>query len=257
MAPKSDVRRGLLLVGHGTRSPAGVTEFLQTAKLVADLLPDVHVEPAFLELARPTVAEAIQRVQAQNLVELVVVPLLLFAAGHAKQDIPQAVSATLPIERRFTLRQAEPLGCHPKILEAAAQRFAAAAGYDDQITLDETRLLLVGRGSSDPEAVAETRRFATLLAERCGVSQVETAFLAVAQPSLADRLRYLASFQIGRIIVQPHLLFAGELVSEIAAFVSEARAATPTKQWLLTSHLGPCKLVAETARDRFRACSGA
>ena len=188
-----------------------------------------------------------------DLAELVVVPLLLFAAGHAKQDIPQAVSAALPANSGFRLRQANPLGCHTKVLEAAAQRFQQVVEDDKQVSTDDTLLLLVGRGSSDPAAVLETRRFANLLAARCGISQVETAFLAVAQPSVVDCLRDLASSRFGRLVVQPHLLFAGELISEIGGLIAEVRTTTPAKRWLLASHLGPCRLVAEAARDRFLA----
>ncbi len=82
---------GLLLVGHGTREPAGVNEFLTVAKLVAERFPQGPVESSFLELATPTIGEGVARLAQQGVRRVVVAPVILFAAGHIRRDIPAAV----------------------------------------------------------------------------------------------------------------------------------------------------------------------
>ena len=84
---------GVLLVGHGSREPEGVTEFLDTARLVAQRAGQAVVEPCFLEFARPTIDEGYCRLIERGARRVVVVPALLFAAGHGRRDIPAAVAA--------------------------------------------------------------------------------------------------------------------------------------------------------------------
>src|SRR5687767_3853616 len=91
---------GWLVVGHGTRDRAGQAEFFELVELLARKVGDrgPQVEPAFLELASPTIAQGLARLAARGVRRVLVIPLLLFAAGHAKDDIPQAVAAAaLPL----------------------------------------------------------------------------------------------------------------------------------------------------------------
>src|SRR5690606_655117 len=88
---ETPLRQGLLLVGHGTRSAAGTAEFRRTVGQVAALRPDWAVAGGFLELAEPTIPAAIDALAKQGVKRLIVMPLLLFAAGHARRDIPREI----------------------------------------------------------------------------------------------------------------------------------------------------------------------
>src|SRR5262245_1199599 len=83
----------LLLIGHGSRDAIGTAEFLATAELVRKAVAGTSVEPCFLEFAQPTIAEGFQSLAARGVGRIVAVPVLLFSAGHAKQDIPAALAA--------------------------------------------------------------------------------------------------------------------------------------------------------------------
>jgi sirohydrochlorin cobaltochelatase len=242
---------GLLLIGHGTRDPNGLAEFAETVRLVASQVSPAAVEPAFLELASPTIAEGWERLVAHGVRRIVAAPLLLFAAGHARQDIPAALRAAAARHPQLEWRQAEPLGCHPALLELSAQRFQDAV-QDAGCAANRCRLIVVGRGSHDPQATGETARYAELLAERVGVCGVRVCFLAMAEPRLPDVLAEAASAgnDSDPIVVQPHLLFQGELLGEIQKRVREWSAAVPTKRWLVTRHLGPAPQVAAAVRER-------
>jgi sirohydrochlorin ferrochelatase len=75
--------------------------------------------------------------------------------------------------------------------------------------------------------------FARLAHERATAHDVFVGFLAMAQPLLADVLQDVAQRGYQRILVQPHLLFAGELADTVQRSFAEARLRHPELQWLL------------------------
>ncbi len=237
-------REGILLVGHGTRDPAGIAEFHATAALITELANGRPLAPCFLELATPSIAEGIEQLVTNGATRIVVVPLLLFSAGHAKRDIPAAVAAAAASYPDVTIGQTAALECNPQILALSERRFREAIAKLPPIPAISTLLLLVGRGSLDPDATAEMRRFARLRIEQTPVGRMSVCFLAMQQPSLADALADAAASEFQRIVVQPHLLFAGELHEQVRCAVESQVAADrgsdmPPRQWIVTVPLGP------------------
>ena len=223
---------GLLLVGHGTRCLDGQKQFLQLAEWMRLLWGAAPLEAAFLELAAPTIETAIQKLLLQNVQSIVVAPLLLFAAGHAKADIPAAVAQSLAPRRDVRILQAEHLGCHPLLLELAASRLRQAVG-DRAQSHEKTCLLVVGRGSHDSAATAEFWRFTQLLAQRTGYSRFQGAFLAMAQPAVQAVIEDLGTSAYQRIVVYPHLLFDGELSETIRDLVRPMADRRNDQNWIL------------------------
>lgn len=235
---------GLLIVGHGTRDRAGVEEFHEAVRRMAAQAQAVQggpyqVEGCFLELAEPTIDAAVARLAATGVRRITVAPLILFAAGHAKRDIPDAVAAAAARHGLEVARQLPHLGCRPELVALSARRFAEATRDLEPIAVEQTLLLMVGRGSRDDEATAEMRRFAELRAAATPVGRLEVAFTAMAEPSLDEAIELVAQLPCRRIIVQPHLLFAGELLEKVRAKVGHAAAAFPGRQWIAAGHLGP------------------
>jgi sirohydrochlorin cobaltochelatase len=230
---------GLLLVGHGTREPAGVAQFLELSKLLAERSSEVSLEPCFLELAEPTIAEGLERLLARGIDALIVAPLLLFSAGHAKGDIPMAVDAALNAAGRRDLArwQSPPLECHAELLALSRQRYASAvAGLPCG---GPTKLVMIGRGSGDAAATRQMRRYAALHAQQMGVAEHLVGFLAVARPNLAEALAQGAADAPRQIVVQPHLLFEGLLSSEVREAVAWAGGRWPSIDWRCADPLGP------------------
>ena len=237
---------GLLLIGHGTRDERGLREFRQVAERLTNAATGIAVEVCFLELAEPSVQRGAARLIERGARHVIVLPLLLFSAGHAQRDIPRAVEAALGDLARCcdrsrqpaTVWQAPVLACHPDIIELSARRFGEALTQAGGQTLPEkTLLLMVGRGSHEPEANAEFARFARLRWEREPVGWLETCFVAMARPTLDEGLKMAASMPFERVVVQPHLLFSGELMHGIRAAVADARRRAPDRQWIVTEHL--------------------
>jgi Uncharacterized conserved protein len=252
---------GLLLVGHGTRSRRGIDEFHELADQVARQVAPLAVEPPFLEMCEPTIHDGLNRLIERGVEHVVVSPLLLFAAGHAKRDIPQAVNDALielRAEDRVTSTMAGHLGCHPAILELSARRFEESLGGRDNVPTSETCLVLVGRGSRDEPAIAEMGQFARLRAAMMPVAETHVAFLAMAEPLVGDVLSKLAARGFRRIVVQPHLLLHGELYDALLELVARCQRENPATEWIVTSYLAcdsacgcpPDELVTRAVIDR-------
>ena len=251
---------GLLIVGHGTRDDVGCEEFLLTARAVAQCLPNVAIEPCFLELAEPTIHIAVKRLADRGIERLVVLPLLLFSAGHAKDDIPRAVDQAVcaaKLSKGLGLQPIEQLphlGCHPKLLELSALRFNEVIAEHVRYDAPDTALLMVGRGSRDVDATAEMLRFASLRHDAKTVQQTDVGFVAMAEPPLQQCLDELSRSHLRQIVVQPHLLFAGQLLSKIDELVAAMSAKHPKKEWIVTRHLGPHALLEDAIVDLVTNC---
>ena len=77
-----------LLIAHGTRDKEGLASFFQFAEEFGKTFPDRLVVPAFLELAKPSIPEAIETCIKKGACEIFVIPLMLFPGRHVNQDIP-------------------------------------------------------------------------------------------------------------------------------------------------------------------------
>jgi sirohydrochlorin cobaltochelatase len=179
------------------------------------------------------------------------VPVLLFRAGHARRDVPEALAAAAA-RHGLAVRQAEPLGCHPAIVALARRRREAAAEGRDAVAAPATRLVVLGRGSSDPRAVCQLCRLT--LAASAGVPAampLHLGFAAAARPTLDEALaEACAAAGVRRIIVQPHLLFAGHVEGQVDAAVARGRARRPDIEWLRAARLGADPAVAAALVDR-------
>lgn len=240
-------RPGMLLVGHGSRDLLGQQAFLDLAARVAERLPEIPVAAGFLELCPPTLADAWQSLRDQGVREVRAVPAILFAAGHAKQDIPEALEAAAGCP----VRLAAHLGLHSAVVERSKQISDRLLARCQPLPAARQGLLLVGRGSSDPSATAEMLAFQQQRAQPERFAVQSLAFVAKAQPCVAEQLERLGQLDLERIVVQPHLLFGGRVYDEVAEQVVQASFRFSHQQWLLTPPLGPDALVAEAIVDRF------
>lgn len=267
-----DATRGdaVLLVGHGTTDTGGIAEIEALTALVAQALPDVVVEICFLEHALPSISEGFARLAGRAIERITVVPLLLFAAGHAKRDIPAAVARAQAAYPDWEIRLAPHLGCHPALVELSALRFEEAVTDPDvghKAAAADTILMLVGRGSYDAEANAEMAAFARLRYERTPVGWFEVCYLSMAEPRVERCFDLISHLPFERVVVQPHLLFRGALFDRLREAVDERARQSGRQAWQTTAHLGPHAFLAEAiaertglggsgARNEKQSCSG-
>lgn len=246
----TDEGRGILLVGHGTRDEAGTSQFFQLASLLTERLAPLAVTSALLEFQEPTVAQGWDTLVARGVHHVRAAPLLLFAAGHAKQDIPDLLRGCQQRTPGVQFDQARPISRHPAMVKLVVRRLLATLSRSDA-PVHRTAVVMVGRGSHDPCAQADMRVLAEVAAYRVPAGCVTTAFYAMANPRVPVVLDELAcSRQFDTIVVQPHLLFEGRLYQAILRQVDEAASRHQSIQWLVSDYLGPDPLVAEAIAGR-------
>jgi sirohydrochlorin ferrochelatase/(2Fe-2S) ferredoxin len=226
----------VVLVGHGSRDPDANRELGRVAASYGAARPDRRVHVAYIELAAPLLGDALDAI-AEGAASIVVVPLFLFAAGHAKNDLPLIIDRT---RRRFSgvqIAAAPALGVHPLLVDLAHER-AATVLPADAAARARTLLLVVGRGSSDPDANGDFCKMARLIGENRGLWHVEAAFAGITGPSVETSLALAARMRPDHLVVLPYMLFAGRLVSRLAAQVEAFAAQHPWIRASLAPHLG-------------------
>ncbi len=241
---------GVLLVGHGTRDAAGTEQFFALGRVLADRLSPVPVESALLEFQSPTIAEGWQSLIERGVRHVHVAPLLLFAAGHAKQDIPVAIEQCVQQTPSVTTDQARPLSRHPAMVDVVVERLSATIERVDAAS-DRIAVIMVGRGSYDPCAAADMRLLSEVVRVRVGAANVVTAFYAMATPKVPESIDHVAaSGRYDAIIIHPHLLFAGRLYDAIQMQTDEASLRHPHIRFAISDYLGPDERVASAIAER-------
>ncbi len=240
---------GYLVVGHGTRSKAGQDQiravFDQMTRLdEPDSLANLPAQLAFLELAQPDIPTAIERLSRAGVKELVVVPVLLFSAGHARQDIPEAVEAAAAQFGMRIRRQCSSLCLDPAIVNLSGERFHqalerhAGMGADVNLISRGVALALIGRGSSSDEATAAMLQFAELRVRATPVAWSSVGFIHAQRPTVDEALDGLAATGLPLLVVQPHLLFEGELIDELRREIEYRQSFSDSQKWIITDTLG-------------------
>ncbi|MEJ7756842.1 MAG: CbiX/SirB N-terminal domain-containing protein [Nocardioidaceae bacterium] len=148
----------LVALAHGSRDPRSAATIRALAGLVADMRPDLRVEPAFLELASPSHVEVIDRLASEGVEEIVVVPLLLTRAYHAQVDVPAVVEAAVRRNPGLRVRASDVLGVQPTFIDVLDKRLRTALADARVRELDG--LVLAAAGSSDTLANAAVARAA-------------------------------------------------------------------------------------------------
>jgi sirohydrochlorin cobaltochelatase len=240
----------LLLVGHGTRDEAGAEAFRAFVRQLGEANPGLPVGGGFIELSPPPLADAVaELVERQDVRSFAAVPLVLVSAGHAKGDIPAALARE---ERRHpgtSYAYGRPLGPHPALLTVLERRLDEHVAPEDRA---DTTVLLVGRGSTDPDANAEVHKVARLLWEGRGYAGVETAFVSLAAPDVPSGLDRCAKLGAGRIVVLPYFLFTGILPDRVRQQAEDWAAAHPGIDVRNADVIGPEPELAELVMERYR-----
>lgn len=271
---------GVLVVGHGTRNPDGTRQLIRLTSEIKSRLPGVAVEPSFLELCEPEITQGLTKLKEQGCSELFVVPILLFTAAHAQEDIPDAVANGCAELGMKVLGQTVSLGTHPMVVELSKLRFEQvvtptsycetghcswgadpnyrchAEGKDGccrlgfwhqsrrlwpmGVSKSEERigLAMVGRGTSDPTARGHMLELTRKRVELSPVAWSQTGFFAGGEVDVDQLLEQAALVDCGVIVVQPHLLFEGELMNKLRDKLGGMRNRFPEKTWWLAGCLG-------------------
>ena len=222
---------GILLVGHGSRSAEGRAEVLELGTLVQRAAGTTPVDTGFLELSDPPADVALDRLIGRDVRRVVVVPLMLNSAGHAKSDVPAVVLSGRARYPEIPIAYARPLGIDTVTVALAQRRICDAGGR-------KTPLLVVARGTSEPEANADAARVSRLLAECTDAPFVVTGFSGLTWPSVPDALDQCVRLGADRLVVFAWYLSTGVLVQRMQGQARAWSQATGIEM-IDAGHLGP------------------
>jgi len=228
--PPLPMQRPLLMIGHGTRDTDGRQALLDFASSYQALDTSRPVLPCFLELTGPTIAEGVDQCVEKGYTDISVLPILLFAARHNKFDVTNELDRARARHPHLKFHYGRHFGITPGIVELWRSRLAELDKPEynqEQIQRQDTVLLFVGRGSSDPDANGDVYKLARIMWEGSGYSTVETCFIGITHPRLEDGFRRARLYEPKRIIVLPYFLFTGALVKKIFTISQEQQEQYP------------------------------
>jgi sirohydrochlorin cobaltochelatase len=238
----------LLVVGHGSRDPRGAREFHELVDHVRRRNPSLSVEGGFIELSRPPISECVDRLAQRGAQSVAAVPLMLLAAGHAKDDIPATLVREKMSHPGMSFSYGRALGIRPELLELMDERVSAVVSEGEK---EETAVLVVGRGSSDPDANSDLSKIARLFYEGRPYPIVEGAFVSMTPPDVADGLERCRRLGAKRIVVFSYFLFTGVLEKRIRAQSDAFATAHPGIEVRYAGYFGPNEKIADLVVERY------
>jgi len=244
---------GVMVCGHGSRSNAAVEEFAAMVKQLPAHFTDWPVEFGYLEFANPVIRDGLDSLREQGCDHILAVPGMLFAAMHAKNDIPSVLN-TYAEKHGITVQYGRELGVDPKMVRAAASRVEdvlnAANKEHGEVPREETCLVVIGRGASDPDANSNVSKIARLLMEGMGLGWVEVGYSGVTFPLVEPCLEHVAKLGFKRVIVFPYFLFTGILIDRIYGFTDIVAANHPDIEFVKAGYLNDHPEVVATFAER-------
>lgn len=242
---------GVMVCGHGSRDEGAVREFEAVARGIRARLPQYPVESGFLEFATPIIREGLDKLRAQGVTRCLAVPGMLFAAGHAKNDIPSVLNTYQAQHPEMSIDYGRELAIDPKLLQAAAARIEEALqAAEDDVPRHETLLVVVGRGASDPDANSNVAKVMRMLWEGFGFGWGETCYSGVTFPLVQPGLEHAARLGYKRIIVFPYFLFTGILVQRIYDHTDAVAARHPDIEFVKAGYLNDHPAVLDAFAER-------
>ncbi|EEA95319.1 sirohydrochlorin chelatase [Pseudovibrio sp. JE062] len=251
MTKKTEEKLGVMICGHGSRNKGAVAEFARLAEGIRERFPELPVDYGYLEFANPVIHSGLDNLREQGCTRILAVPGMLFAAGHAKNDIPSVLNTYQAKHPEVSIEYGRELAVDTRMVQAAGARIQEAidaAGPD--VKPEETLLMVVGRGASDPDANSNVAKITRMLWEGFGFGWAETCYSGVTFPLVEPGLEHAVKLGYKRIIVFPYFLFTGVLVQRIYNFTDDVAARHPDIEFIKAGYLNDHPKVIDTMQER-------
>jgi len=216
----------LVALAHGSRDPRSAKTIRSLVDEVRRMRPDLRIEPAFLDLSKPGFQTVVDKLVRAGYDEIVVVPLLLTEAYHAKVDVPTEIAEATSRHAGLQIRATNVLGLESVFLDVLDRRLREALADARVRELDA--LVLAAAGTSDPLATQSIGRLARLWGTRHRLPTV-TAFASTTPPATGEAVRAFRAqgrrhIAVGSLFLAPGFLYdrAAELALEAGAVAVSA-----------------------------------
>jgi len=227
----------ILIVGHGSREDSGNREIREFTEQWRARRPDWRIELCFIEFAPPELNAALLAA-ARGARRVLVVPLILNAAGHVKMEIPEAVEAARAACPQAEILLAPHLSACDPVLAVLRRKLRGAMNVLDMPDPSTTGVVLLGRGSSDRGANGEMAKMARWLLEEGDHELVDLAFTGITWPRLEKVVQRQVLLGMRQVVVLPYYLYTGTLMQRIHRQVEHLRGQYPQVRFACTEHFG-------------------
>ena len=123
------MKKGFLIVAHGSRKDDANQQVKNLVNELNNYFQSVMFEPAFMELASPTIEDGIKALANKNMDQLIAYPYFLFKGMHFTKDIPNLIQNIInKLEKKVDFKMLDPIGQHPKITDLVQEEL-----YDEVI----------------------------------------------------------------------------------------------------------------------------
>lgn len=211
----------LIALAHGSRDPRSPATVQSLVEEVRHQRPDLPVEAAFLDLSKPAFGKVVDKLVRRGHDEIVVVPLLLSEAFHARVDVPSAIAEHGARHPGVRIRASKVLGLEPSFLGVLDERLRVALKRARVRELDA--LVLAAAGSSDPLANQAVARLARVWGSRHRLP-VSAAYASAAPPATGEAVRAFRAEGRRHVAVASMFLAPGTLPDRAAELALEAGA---------------------------------
>jgi sirohydrochlorin cobaltochelatase len=242
-------KKGILISGHGSRDQGGIEAFEEMVSKIRHRHSAIVVEHGFLEFAHPTFDVAVDKMYRQGVRDIVALPAILFPGGHLKNDMPYEMNTLQSLYPDLRIRFGKHLGICPQLLLLSRRLIEEAEAQYEPVDRKDTCLLVVGRGTSDPDANSDVAKLARMLWEGMGFGFATTAFIGVTYPLLKESLPILEGLPFRRIITIPFFLFTGVLLKKIYRQIDDYRSGS-RKEHIYTKSFESDELVLDALDER-------
>ena len=227
----------ILLVGHGSREESGNQEIRDFVAQWQARQPDWRIEVCFIEFAPPSLHDGLLAA-ARGASRVLVLPLILNAAGHVKMEIPEAIEHAREHLPHVAFHYGPHLTACDPILAILKRRLRQAMSSLDMPDPTTTGVVLLGRGSSDRGANGDMAKMARWLQEEGDHELVDLAFTGITWPRLERVVQRQAQLGMRQIVVLPYYLYTGTLMQRIQRQVEHLRAQYPQLRFACGTHFG-------------------
>jgi len=197
----------LVAVAHGSRDPRSARAVAAVLAALRAEHPGRDVRLAFLDLNTPSVPQVLGALAAEGHRRVVVVPLLLGSAFHARVDLPALLREAQQRHPLLEILCSDILGDDDLLVAAARDRITATGVSVDDPSVG---VALCAVGSRRPEANRATESIAPRILAGTAWTREATCF-ATTDPSVEAAIADLTTRGARTVVLTPWILAPGLL----------------------------------------------
>ncbi len=247
------LKESILLIGHGSRNATGNQQIQEFTQNLQQKCPQWNIDVCYIELADYLLDAGLQDA-ADKSDKVIVVPLILNAAGHVKEEIPEYIDAARKKNPDTRFVYASHIGTDELILNIMNRYLKKQMSRLAMPDPKNTGVIVLARGSSDAQANAEMAKMARLIFEDNEHELVELAFTGVCYPRLETVVQRQVKLGMKQVVILPYYLFDGILLERIDRQVQRISVQYPDISFVHSRHFGFEPEILELVEQRIREC---